>query len=199
MLDDQEEMLKFASFLPLDLLNQLRISSERTGCSTTDLIEKALILAHEAGCIVSLDLASYNVVEANIDFLKRIIRQYKPIVFANEEEARVFTGETDPHKSLEVFAALCDTAIVKTGAEGSLIYHEGEKYKADAIRVNCLDTTGAGDLYASGYLYGYINGMKPDKCGMIGSLLAGKVIEEAGAKIRNEVWDNIRELINKGV
>jgi sugar/nucleoside kinase (ribokinase family) len=156
------------------------------------LVEKALEQADRLGMSVSLDLASYNVVESNLGFLKRIIRKYKPIVFANEEEARAFTGMSDPGKSLEAFAALCNTAIVKTGANGSLISHAGIKYAVDAIPVNCLDTTGAGDLYASGYLYGYINGLKPDKCGRIGSLLAGKVIEEAGAKIGSASWDYIR-------
>jgi sugar/nucleoside kinase (ribokinase family) len=61
------------------------------------LVESAFILAQQHGMTVSLDLASYNVVEANLDFLKRITKQYKPVVFANEEEARAFTGHTDPH------------------------------------------------------------------------------------------------------
>ncbi len=51
---------------------------------------------------VSLDLASYNVVEANLDFLKKIIPGSVQVVFANEEEARAFTGEENPHKALEV-------------------------------------------------------------------------------------------------
>ena len=163
------------------------------------LVEKALEQAYRFGMTVSLDLASYNVVEANLSFLKRIIGQYKPIVFANEEEARAFTGQKDPRRSLEVFSALCDTAIVKIGAKGSLIYHEGKNYTAGAIQVNCLDTTGAGDLYAAGYLYGFINGLSPEQCGKIGSLLAGKVIEEAGAKIRNELWDDIINTIQKDI
>jgi sugar/nucleoside kinase (ribokinase family) len=144
---------------------------------------------------VSLDLASYNVVEANLDFLRRIIARYKPIVFANEEEARAFTCHTDAHKALDYFAGCCDTAIVKTGAKGSLIYHMGRKYTADPIQVNCIDTTGAGDLYASGYLYGFVNDVNPDQCGKIGSLLAGKVIEEAGAKIGASTWDYINKAI----
>jgi|WetSurSiteA1Bulk_404760.scaffolds.fasta_scaffold08940_1 sugar/nucleoside kinase (ribokinase family) len=163
------------------------------------LVETAFILAQQQGMTVSLDLASYNVVEANLAFLKRLIGQYKPIVFANEEEARSFTGESDPHKSLEVFSVLCDTAIVKVGSKGSLIHHQGEKYAVDAIPVKCMDTTGAGDLYAAGYLYGYIRELNPVQCGKIGSLLAGKVIEEAGAKIRNEVWAEIRNTIDNSI
>jgi sugar/nucleoside kinase (ribokinase family) len=159
------------------------------------LVESALILAQQCGMTISLDLASYNVVEANLDFLRRIIRHYKPVVFANEEEARAFTGHTDPRKALDFFAGYCDTAIVKIGAKGSQIFHKGKKYASDAIQVNCIDTTGAGDLYASGYLYGFVNDLTPYQCGKIGSLLAGKVIEEAGAKIGASSWDYINKAI----
>jgi sugar/nucleoside kinase (ribokinase family) len=65
----------------------------------------------------------------------------------------------------------------------------------EPVRVNCLDTTGAGDLYAAGFLYGFANSMDVDRCGVIGSLLAGKVIEEPGAKISPQTWDFIRKNI----
>ena len=155
------------------------------------LVESAFALARENNMSVSLDLASYNVVEANLTFLERIIRQYKPVVFANEEEARAFTGHTDPSTALDRLAALTDTAVVKIGSKGSLITHNGIRYSAGAIDVKCIDTTGAGDLYAAGFLYGIAKNLSPEKCGAIGSLLAGKVIEEAGAKINNNSWDLI--------
>jgi sugar/nucleoside kinase (ribokinase family) len=161
------------------------------------LVEKAFILARQNNMSVSLDLASFNVVEANLSFLDRIIRQYKPIIFANEEEARAYTGMTDPAEAIGYFAGLTDTAIVKIGSSGSLIAHQGSRYSADAIRANCIDTTGAGDLYAAGYLYGLANNLSPEQCGNMGSLLAGKVIEEAGAKISNSNWDFILNEIAK--
>lgn len=155
------------------------------------LVEKAMKLAKKENLTISIDLASYNVVEANLDFLKRIISAYKPVVFANEEEAFSFSGASDPNEALGYFAELTPTAIVKTGSRGSLIYNKGTRYKVNAINANCIDTTGAGDLYAAGYLYGFIKGLEPDHSGRIGSLLAGKVIEEAGAKICNDSWNYI--------
>jgi sugar/nucleoside kinase (ribokinase family) len=152
------------------------------------LTEKAIKMAQKENMTVSLDLASYNVVEANLEFLKRIISVYKPVVFANEEEAHAFSGEKDPGKALEYIAGLTVTAIVKTGANGSLVNHKGKNFEVSAIHANCIDTTGAGDLYAAGYLFGFINDLEPDHSGNIGSLLAGKVIEEAGAKICKESW-----------
>jgi sugar/nucleoside kinase (ribokinase family) len=156
-----------------------------------ELVESALSIATDCNMTVSLDLASYNVVESNLPFLQQIAKKHNLLIFANEDEARAFSGQEDPHKALEILASFCDTVVVKTGAKGSLIMHSGKKYTVDAIEVNCLDTTGAGDLYAAGYLYGFVNDLEPDRCGRIGSLLAGKVIEEAGAKICNESWEYI--------
>lgn len=157
------------------------------------LTEKAMKIASKHNMKISLDLASYNVVEANLDFLKRIISLYKPVVFANEEEAYAFSGQRDPDRALNYIAELTTTAIVKTGARGSNVFHNGKKYKVEAIASNCIDTTGAGDLYAAGYIYGFINNLGPEISGRIGSLLAGKVIEEAGAKICKESWDFIEK------
>ncbi|HEX2393927.1 MAG TPA: adenosine kinase [Bacteroidales bacterium] len=157
------------------------------------MTEKAMKLAVSQNRTISLDLASYNVVEANLDFLKRIISAYKPVVFANEEEAYAFTGQKNPNRALSYIADLTSTAIVKTGAKGSHVFHNGKKYKVAAIPSNCIDTTGAGDLYAAGYIYGFINNLTPEHSGRIGSLLAGKVIEEAGAKICKESWEYIEK------
>lgn len=155
------------------------------------LVRNALENARQHGMTVSIDLASYNIVEANLHFLQEILAQYHPLVFANEEEAKAFTGLADPVGSLGIFSSLCTTAIIKIGAKGSLIYHSGKNYEVPAIEVNCIDTTGAGDLYAAGYLYGFVHDFDPVKCGKIGSLLAGKVIEEPGAKISSSEWDYI--------
>jgi sugar/nucleoside kinase (ribokinase family) len=85
-----------------------------------ELIRTAVKLAKEAGLQVSIDLASYNVVEANLEFLKEIIRKYVDIVFANEEEARAFTGK-EPEEALIHISDHCDIAVVKVGKEGSFI------------------------------------------------------------------------------
>ncbi len=160
-----------------------------------NLIETSLKLAKEAGLIVSLDLASYNVVEANLEFLNRIVKDYVDIVFANEEEAKAFTGKS-PEQDLDELSKITDIAVVKIGSKGSLI-RKGEKIvKTGVITAQSLDTTGAGDLYASGFLYGLIHDLSIDKCGQVGALLAGKVIEIIGAKIPEKTWKDIRKQIN---
>jgi len=160
------------------------------------LIEKALMLAKQAKLTVSLDLASYNVVEANKKFLERMIADYVDIVFANEEEAKAFTGKS-PEESLDVFAEMVDIAVVKVGANGSYIKKGDKKYTVGVIKVNPIDTTGAGDLYASGFLYGLTKGYELNRCGQIGAILSGKVIEVIGPKMSQDTWKEIREQVSK--
>jgi sugar/nucleoside kinase (ribokinase family) len=154
------------------------------------LVEKACLLAKENNMEVALDLASYNVVQAKIDDFRYIISRYIDIIFANEEEAKSYTG-LNPEEALEKLSEECNIAIVKTGKEGSLIKRGKEIIKIEALPVDCKDTTGAGDLYASGFLFGYANDLSLDKCGLIGSVLAGNVIENIGAKIPDNKWPAI--------
>jgi len=159
-----------------------------------ELIKKAMTLAKENGLIISLDLASYNVVESNLEFLQVITREYVDIIFANEEEAKSFTG-LDPMRALIELAKTAEIAIVKTGSKGSLIKHNNEIAEIGTIPVNPVDTTGAGDLYASGFLYGHANGLPLRRCGELGAFLAGNVIEFMGAKMPGERWKKIKEQV----
>ena len=118
-----------------------------------DLIETAVKLAKEAGCKVTIDMASYNVVEDNLEFLTRIVKEYVDIVFANEEEAKAFTGK-EPREALDAIAEMTDIAVVKIGSKGSMVKRGDKVYTAGVIKANSIDTTGAGDLYAAGFIYG---------------------------------------------
>ena len=155
-----------------------------------DLIKSAVSLAKKNGLVVSLDLASYNVVEANLDFLREIVTKYVDIVFANEEEAKAFTGR-EPREALDEIAAMARIAVVKTGSKGSLIKSGQEVIEIGIIAVTPVDTTGAGDLYASGFLYGQSHDLSLRKCGEMGALLAGHVIEVIGSKMGAEKWNEI--------
>jgi sugar/nucleoside kinase (ribokinase family) len=161
-----------------------------------DLIRTAVKLAKEAGLQVSIDLASYNVVEANLEFLQEIVREYVDIVFANEEEARAFTGN-EPEQALINIADHCEIAIVKVGKEGSFIKSGEEQVQIKPRLANAIDTTGAGDLYAAGFLFGLANNYSLEVCGKIGSLVSGNVVEVLGAKMTEEVWAAIHVEIEK--
>lgn len=157
-----------------------------------DLIRTAVKLAKANGLKISLDLASYNVVEANLAFLEEIVKNDVDIVFANEEEAKAFTGH-EPEQALHHLAHFCEVAIVKTGSKGSLVKSGEVVSEIGVIPVCPIDTTGAGDLYAAGFLYGHSHGWSLQKCGEAGALLAGNIIEELGAKMSVERWEIIRK------
>lgn len=161
-----------------------------------ELVEQALKLAKVNGMKVSIDLASYNVVEDNLDFLKEMIEKYVDIVFANEEEAKAFTG-LEPEEALEKISSMVDIAIVKVGKEGSFIKSGDVKLKIGVIDTTVADTTGAGDLYAAGFLHGIVNNKGFEYSGKLGALLAGTVIQDIGAKISDEKWESIYAEIEK--
>jgi len=159
-----------------------------------DLIRTAVRLAKEAGLQVSIDLASYNVVEENLEFLNEIIKEYVDIVFANEDEARAFTGK-EPKDALIHISDHCDIAVVKVGKEGSHIKSGEIILQVNPRLAVCIDTTGAGDLYAAGFLYGLACDYSLEMCGQIGSLVSGNVVEVLGAKMTDEVWQLIHKEI----
>lgn len=161
------------------------------------LIRKAVELAHGAGCIISLDMASYNVVESNNAFLHDIIDRYVDIVFANETEAKAFTKLPDPKKSLEEISTHCKIAVVKVGKDGSWVRSGDEEYQIPAWPAEPVDATGAGDTYAAGFLYAHSLGMPLKVCGEIGSIIAAKVVEVIGTKMDVNRWKEADKQISQ--
>ena len=163
-----------------------------------DLVRRAVELARAAGCTISLDLASYNVVESNLTFLHDIVEKYVDIVFANESEARAFTGLADPRAALDVLAQISSTAIVKVGKAGRWLKRGDEVQFVEPWPADPVDATGAGDTYAAGFLYADAQGLPLKACGEIGSIIAAKVVEVIGTKIDIPRWrvakQEIREL-----
>ncbi|WP_304316749.1 adenosine kinase [Phocaeicola plebeius] len=157
-----------------------------------DLMLRAVQLAKEEGLQVCLDMASYNVVEAERDFFDQLIVKNVDIVFANESEALAYTGKA-PHEALEEIASKCSIAVVKTGKEGSLVKKGTEVIQLLSCPVdNVLDTTGAGDFYAAGFMYGLTCGYSLEKCVQISTILATAVIQEVGTTLPAKKWDEIK-------
>ena len=115
----------------------------------------------------------------------RAVRDYADIVFLNEEEASALTG-LPPKEALAAVAAHARTVIVKLGAKGSLICHDGVCDEIGVHPTECLDTTGAGDAYAAGYLYGWVRGWKPRSCGELGARVASLAVGQIGAVVRDQ-------------
>ncbi len=163
-----------------------------------ELILNAARRAKAHGLKVAIDLASFNVVEENREFLHDLVSRYVDILFANEQEAFVFTGEEEPLNALQAISEMCELSIVKTGMTGALIKNGSEVVHVGIMKAaRRVDTTGAGDFYAAGFLYGLCEGLSLRQCGTIGAIVAGKVIEVVGTTFGEEEWTDILRLVTK--
>ena len=156
-----------------------------------DLVLRAIELAHAAGCEVCLDLASYNIVEADLDFFRALMPSID-IVFANEQEAQALTG-LEARAALDALAATCHMAVVKIGKHGVWACHGTEVAHCQARDVPVVvDTTAAGDYFAAGFMHALAAGEPLATCIARGSLLAGHIIEVVGTELPDATWQQLR-------
>jgi len=158
------------------------------------MFEKAIRLASRANLKICLDLASYNIVDENVDFFTSIISKYVDILFANEDEIKSLCGKS-PEEAANEIKKHCELVVIKLGAEGSICVSDEGTVRIGVRPSRALDTTGAGDLYASGFIYGHMKGLSQEICGKMGAVLAGRVIELIGAKMDEANWENLRREI----
>ena len=163
-----------------------------------EIMMAVLNAAKEAGSIVSLDLASFTIVEQSKEILEDIIYNFVDIVMANEDEARSFTGCCDEMKAIEALSEQAEIAVLKVGKDGSYIANGGKVIKIEPMGDgSAVDTTGAGDLWASGFLFGLLNNFPLEKCGKLGSACGYEVCQVIGANIPDHGWLRISEILEE--
>lgn len=157
-----------------------------------DLMVHVLETARAAGCTISVDLASFEVVSAAGALLPELLEQYVDMVFANEEEAAAYAGSSSPGVCLDKLAVGCDIAAVKYGADGAILRDARASYRVDAVPVDqVVDTTGAGDLWAAGFLFGLGSGVGLARCGEWGALLGAAAVRHEGAQLPAYEWKRL--------
>jgi sugar/nucleoside kinase (ribokinase family) len=160
----------------------------------SQLILKVLKTAKASGALISLDLPSYNVVKESHELLRHIVETFVDILMANEDEAQAYTGQADEARAVDALAEKVDIAVLKIGQRGSLIAHNNEMLP---IRPqgsgHAIDSTGAGDLWAAGFLYGLVYGYPLEKCGALGSACGYEVCQVMGANIPETGWERIKK------
>lgn len=163
-------------------------------------IKKALSIAKKNNTTISFDLADPFAVGRYREPFLSLIKESCDIVFANREEARILFDNYDPYECCRSMGKLCRTAIVKNSKKGSYICHDGVitaiPVKGPVVPV---DTTGAGDVYAAGFLYGQYHKLSIQDSGIIASILAGEIITQRGAQFSNEKAEELRNLLGSGV
>lgn len=157
------------------------------------LARTVLNSAKQAGCTISLDLASFEVVRASRPILHDLLQHTVDVVFANEEEARAYCGSDQSPEAMALeLSRYCQIAAVKLGKDGAILasnqtLHPVEPRPAPEVK----DTTGAGDLWAAGFLAGWLRGLDLTTCGKLGAILGAEVVQVIGASLPAARWDTI--------
>lgn len=151
------------------------------------LTKTAMVLAKEAGALVSFDLGSFEVINTFKLEITDLLSNYVNIVFANEDEIHALF-EQPPHQGCAMLSSLCELAVVMLGKKGCLVGYRGNVKAYPAYPVVAIDTTGAGDLFASGFLHGYLQGKPLEECAHYGALTGAAVVQVIGAEIPDELW-----------
>jgi sugar/nucleoside kinase (ribokinase family) len=155
------------------------------------LTRAVVAAARQAGCRIALDLASFEVVNANRAMITELLAGGIDILFANSDEAAAW-NPAGPEAALEEFARQVAVVAVKLGKDGALIASGTERVRVAAETVQAIDTTGAGDSWAAGFLAGYLRGLSLRQCGRLGSLSGAAVVQVMGAQLPRQSWLGVK-------
>lgn len=143
---------------------------------------KASRVAHDAGRRVSLTLSDTFCVERHRREWRDLVADQVDILFANEAEALALYQVDTFDEALAAARADVEVAVITRGPRGSVVARAEELVAVDAHPVEVVDTTGAGDLYAAGFLFGFTRGRSMEACGTLGSVAASAVLGHTGAR-----------------
>lgn len=155
------------------------------------LLENGMLLAEKAKAKISLDLSSFEIVHKFSDRLKHLLTHYVDIVFANQDEVKALTG-FEPVEGCLKLQEMCTLSVVLMGSEGCLVGHQGKVFHSPSFPAHVIDTTGAGDLFASGFLYGYLQDFPLNQCAKIGNCLGSAIVEIEGAELSPEMLKTLQ-------
>lgn len=176
-----------------------------------ETVLRAIAVAEEHGCLISFDLADPFVVGAHREDFINLIKNHADIVFANKEEASLLFDRS-PEETAHKIAETCSLAVIKLGGAGALVQIGHPKKHKKAVQINLsqlsstdqktlriapvpttvVDSTGAGDMFAAGFLHGILSSQSIDRCGKMGASLASDVISRYGARLSEKIIQDIR-------
>ncbi len=163
-----------------------------------ETVNRAIEIAKKNGVKIVFDIADPFAVDRHrSDFLK-IIEESADIVFANAMETHILYDtreQKDITAAVKHMGRLCKIAVIKNGADDTCLLCSGEMVKIPSFITEVRDTTGAGDNFAAGFLYGLIKKLEPEKCCTIASFVASKTIERIGARAPDDIKARLEELL----
>jgi sugar/nucleoside kinase (ribokinase family) len=159
-----------------------------------ELIEKLTTFSRLDYMKVVFDLSSSHIAEGHREFLRKFIKNKVDILFANDLEVFSYTG-LEPERAIGKLAKDVEIVVIKMGEKGALIQKGNEFYQIPSAPVDVKDKSGAGDLFAAGFLYGLFENYHLTHCGKIGAFLASKVLQEMGGRLSFHKWREILKMI----
>lgn len=168
-----------------------------TGESSKAAAYRAMALAKKNNVKVAFTASDPFLVNMIRDEIWELIRGPVDLFFCNEEEAQSLTGLEDPIACAAKIHESAENVAMTLGPNGSILMHGGEAISIEGVKVNAIDTTGAGDMYAGGVLYGITNGLSWKQAGHLASHAAARVVGQLGARLANSFSkEEVRELTN---
>lgn len=186
--DIDEEMLKHSRYIYLE---GYLFESE---CAARTML-RAVAVARKNGVKIALAASDANCVDRHRDLLVQLIQNDVDLLFANAREARALSGADNNETALLVLSGWCQGVAVTDGEHGSMVSFNGEVTKITPNRVSAVDTTGAGDAYAAGLLYGIISGRTIRESGMIASFFSAKVVAQIGPRYNGDIQPELKKLL----
>ncbi len=165
--------------------------------SQKDALLEAINVARREGTKIVFDLADPFAVQRSRDDFINMIHHHYDIVFANREEARLLFHTDSVEDSVRELSRLCEIAIVKDGSNGSYVASGDDIWKIPVFPVHSIDSTGAGDTYSSGFLYGLSQGFSLERAGHFASWLASRIVTVKGAQFSEEMIREIRKAVQE--
>ena len=169
--------------------------------SQKEAVKFAMNTAKNKKVKVSFDIADPFCIGRNAEEFMKVISENVNILFGNKEEIKMLTGKEDPIEGGKKIADMgVDIVVVKVGSEGSYIFHNGEMLKVDIYKADkVLDSTGCGDIYGGGFLYGITKGYDLEKCGKIASYMAAQIISVPGVQLELLDFKAIHKFIDENI
>ena len=148
-----------------------------------EAVLKAMREAKAAGVKVALSLSDPFCVNRNKDDFLAIVQEHVDLLIGNRDEAQALTDTATPQDAIAALAPYCELAAVTMDSQGSLLRSGNETLTIPACSVTPVDTTGAGDMYAAGILYGLTQGLSLERTGRIASCAAAQVVGKMGPRL----------------
>lgn len=166
-----------------------------SSASATEAVLAAKTIIQQNGGKTALSLSDVSMIEFCKTGLDAMLSKGIDLLFCNEEEAKAYSQQNNVSDALNSLQAIAQCIVLTRGAEGAIIFKNGQSIHIDAILTDAIDTNGAGDAFAGGFLYGLTHGLTYEQAGKLASRIASKVVSQYGPRLTKLAYIEAKNLI----